>query len=355
MNDPFTQQNPQNRHLEIQVSEELLERAYKKAVSIFSDWDFTQAGVNSYLNIEINRKRRVFDIRRDVAPPIAFALRHFGDSFPMPLIHKLRNKPQMPDTLFELLCLGIFASKHKVIYEPKLVDGKVPDLLVMLDGGMNIYVECKSHRFADAPYFETFMAVSSEVCEAFTNQLIAKAGEQNGLRFELYLKSRPSCGEIEEFKRAIPSLTVDRVRAECLVTTNIAVMAVPRLEPLRADASLRCGRQVIGVEPTRVALEDTYVLAYSWPGLDKKRRKLQRAMLTDARVQLRNIPPNSIGMICIQTVSAREFLPDVHTVIDGDQFSQIPIVWLNPSLVPGTESKIIFRDGARLLVDILLR
>lgn len=355
MNDSFTQQNPLNRQMEIQVSKELLDRAYEKAISIFSDWEFTPAGVNSYLNIEINHINHVLDIRRDVAPPIAFALRHFGDRLPKALIQKLRNKPQMPDTLFELLCLGFFANNHKVIYEPKLADGKVPDLLVVLDGGINIYVECKSHRVVDAPYFGTFMAVSSEVCEVFTNQPIARAGEQNGLRFEIYLKSRPSCGEIEEFKRAISSLTMDRVRAECSVTTNIAVMAVPRVEPFRAEASLRNGRQLIGLEPTRVGMENTYVLAYSWPGLDKKRRKLQRAMLTDARIQLRNIPPDSLGMICIQTVAARRLLPDVHKLIDGDQFSQIPIVWLNPTLVPGTESKIIFRDSARHLVDKLVR
>ncbi len=355
MNVPFTQQDLHKKHIEVQVSEELLDRAYEKAVSIFSDWEFTSAGGNSYLNTEINHIKHVIDITRDVVPPIAFALRHFGDSFPKSLVQKLRNKPQMRDTLFELLCLGFFANNHKVIYEPKLIDGKVPDLLVVLNEGMEIYVECKSHRFADAPYFDTFMAVSSMVCEAFTNQPIIKAVEQTDLRLELYLKSKPGCSEIEEFKNAISTLTIDLVRAECSVTANIAVKAVPRHEPLRSGTSLRSGRQVIGVEPTRVSLKDSYLLTYSWPGLDTKRRRLQRAMLSDARVQLRNIPANSIGMICIQTVSVREFLPDVHELIDRDQFSQIPVVWLNPSLVPGTESKIIFRDGARQVVEKLVR
>ena len=82
---------------------------------------------------------------------------------------------------------------------------------------------------------------------------------------------------------------------------------------------------------------------------------MQRALLKDARVQLRNIPQGSIGMICIQTVSAKRFLPDIYKLIDQDPFRRIPIIWINPSLVPGTESKIVFRDGAVDLVERLLR
>jgi hypothetical protein len=88
--------------------------------------------------------------------------------------------------------------------------------------------------------------------------------------------------------------------------------------------------------------------------LDRQRRKLQRALLKDARLQLRNIPAGSFGMICIQTVSAKRFLVDIHELIDQDQFSRIPIVWVNPSLVPGTTSRIVFRDGAGDLMDKLL-
>lgn len=58
-------------------------------------------------------------------------------------------------------------------------------------------------------------------------------------------------------------------------------------------------------------------------------------------------------MICIQTVSAKMFLADIQELIDQDQFSRIPIVWLNPSLVRGTNSKIVFRDGAGHFVDAL--
>jgi hypothetical protein len=207
----------------------------------------------------------------------------------------------------------------------------------------------------DARYAEAFRAVSSEVCEAFTNQPVTSAGQQEHLRLEVYLKARPSSREIAEFRKAIMSFTVDAVRTEFSVTPNIAVMAVSKAQPLRSGASQWGGRQLVGVEPTRVALEDSYVLAYSWPALDRQRRKLQRALLRDARIQLRDIPAGSLGMICIQTVSAKRFMSDVHELIDKDQFSRIPVIWVNPSLTPGTESKIVFRDGAADLVERLLR
>jgi len=197
------------------------------------------------------------------------------------------------------------------------------------------------------------MAVSSQVCDAFTGQPITKAGEQEHSRLEVYLKARPSSREIEQFKKAIPALTMDCVRTEYSVTANIAVTAVPQAQPLRSGGSLWNGRQIVGTESTRIELRDSHVLAYSWPGLDVQRRKLQRALLRDARIQLRNIPAGSLGMICIQTVSTKRFLPDVHELIDQDHFSQVPIVWLNSSRVWGTESKIVFRDGAGHLVERL--
>ena len=79
----------------------------------------------------------------------------------------------------------------------------------------------------------------------------------------------------------------------------------------------------------------------------------QRKLLGKARLKLREIPAGTVGMICIQTVSASAFLSDIHDLIDQAQFSRIPIVWLNPSLRPGTNSKIVFRDEARELVDRL--
>lgn len=343
-----------NRRFDIHVSQDLLDRAYEKAISIFSDWSLTPPGVHSHLSIERNRCKFVLDIKRDVVPPIAFALRYFGDSFPTALVQKLRNKPQTSDTLFELLCLGFFAERNKVVYEPKLADGKVPDLLIELETGPSVYIECKSHSFLDTQYYEAFITVSSQVCNIFSNQPLTKAGVLEHLRMEVYLNSRPSSREIDLLRTAIPTITLDRVQAECRVTPNISIRAVPQAQPLRGGASLWSGRQIIGVEPSRVALKDSYVLAYSWPGLDRQRRQVQRALMKDARIQLRNIPAGSFGMICIQTVSAQRFLPDIHSLIDGDQFSRIPVVWVNPSLVAGTESRIVFRDGARHIVDSLV-
>jgi hypothetical protein len=65
------------------------------------------------------------------------------------------------------------------------------------------------------------------------------------------------------------------------------------------------------------------------------------------------MPAGAKGMICIQTLSARRFLPELHRLIDQDQFARIPIIWLNPSVQPGAESKFVFKDEARELVETM--
>jgi hypothetical protein len=116
---------------------------------------------------------------------------------------------------------------------------------------------------------------------------------------------------------------------------------------------MHSGLMRVGTERTKASLENTHIVAYSWPGLDKQRRSAQRALLKEARLKLRGIPASSFGMICIETVSAKDFLPDIHELIDQEQFRHIPIVWLNPSVRPGSNSRIVFRDEARQLVDRL--
>jgi hypothetical protein len=115
------------------------------------------------------------------------------------------------------------------------------------------------------------------------------------------------------------------------------------------------GLMNVGTERTEASLANTHIVAYSWPALDKQRRSAQRALLREARLKLRGIPAGSFGMICIETVSARRFLPDIHMLIDQEQFRRIPVVWLNPSVRPGSGSRIVFRDEARQLVDGLFR
>jgi hypothetical protein len=121
--DPLlTQQNLENRHVGIQINEDLMNRAYERVLSIFADSLRTPPGVDSHLSIELNRGKRLLDVKREVVWPIAFALEFFGENFPKRLIQKLRNMPQLPDTLLDLFCLGCFAKNCKVFYEPKLAD-----------------------------------------------------------------------------------------------------------------------------------------------------------------------------------------------------------------------------------------
>lgn len=319
-------------------------------MSLFYDWDLTSAGNNTYLSILSNNLNKFLDVRQQIVPPLAFALKYFGGELPESLVHKLKNKPQTLDTLFELTCLGIFMEHHNVVYEPILADGRKPDLLLKLNGGPPMYVECKSHHFQDAPYWESFFSVSADIHKMITNEPIVAESMNGDLRLEVHLNARPTNDEIEIFRNKLSNLTLKEVRVDMPITPNITITAAPKTQALRYGSSMWNCFQSIGTKPQKLSVNNDYAIVYAWPGLERQRRKLQRAILKDARLQLRGIPAGSLGMICIETVSATPFLPDLHKLIDQDEFSQIPIICLNPTILPGVKTKIVFRNGTEDIV-----
>ena len=50
--------------------------------------------------------------------------------------------------------------------------------------------------------------------------------------------------------------------------------------------------------------QNMHVVAYAWQGLGSQCRRSQRALLSDARRQLRDIPPGTLGLICVQADQA---------------------------------------------------
>jgi len=209
-------------HFDIQLSQALFDRAHERAMSIFSDWEWTPPEERRYLSIRRDDETLILDVVQDVVAPLAFAERYFGDTWPDSLIKKLRNRTQTVDTLFEMICLGEFSLRHKVVYEPKIESGKVPDLRIEPPESPAVYVECKSHHFTESKYCRTFKAVTA-LCQAFAEERILKASWAEGLRTEIYLTGRPSDAEIQSSRRAIAELQMQQLQAGCQVSERIII------------------------------------------------------------------------------------------------------------------------------------
>lgn len=323
-------------------------------MSIFADWEWMPPGGHQYLSFRLGNGSRTFDVIRDVVPSLAFACHHFGTPLPDGVIKKLKNRTQTEDTLFELLCLGMLSTRSKVTYEPSIASRKVPDLLIQPLDGPPVYVECKSHHMIESKYWRAFQTVSSQLCNELGDHPLVRTAWAKSMRTEVYLKGRPSEVEIRSAKQALTFVPLEALQESHEVSQNIAVKAVPRTESGPRSVSMHSGLITVGTEATQIGATNMHVVVYCWPRLDQQRRGVQRALLGEARLKLREIPAGSLGMICIQTVSANAFLPDVHELIDQKQFDRIPIIWINPALGAGANSRVIFRDEARRLVGQLI-
>lgn len=331
-----------------------LDRALVCAVELFRDWEWSPPGGRAYLAVPSRDGHTTLDVQRDVILPLALAGRHFKWSFPAGLEQKLRNHTQTIDTLFELVCLGLFSRRHSVTYEPQLESGKVPDLRVELDGGPQVYVECKSHHMMEAVYWDRFQRVSSRLCEAVYDLPVVKDAYAEGLRTEFHSDGRPSDFDIGTVREKVIAISRSELRAGVEILPNTTIKLVPRRQPPPTDYGMYAGLTTIGADTwTALTLENTAVVAYAWPRLLRECRSSQRKLLGEARRKLRGILQPSFGLICIQTTLTKHFFEDIHALIDGDQFRSIPIIWVNPSVYPGRESRIIFRPEADALVERL--
>jgi hypothetical protein len=117
----------------------------------------------------------------------------------------------------------------------------------------------------------------------------------------------------------------------------------------RSSGSPQC---LARIPTTPVPLNDhlVYCALYPWQSIQTRRLQSQRKLLREARLKLKGMPPDAVGMICMRTHATSHFAKEVHRLIDKPSFARTPIVWLNPNDLP---SRVIFRDDARLLVQKL--
>ena len=356
---PVTGLTEQNRSLvfaEVQkqpyatrFAKEEINQALASAVDIFFDFEQTFAPGFCAVKLRSAGGQRPADFALELIPALVYAHRFFGDSLPEGLNEKLRNQPQTHDTLLELWCLGAFEPHHKVQYEPRLADGKVPDLMLSLPGGQAVYVECKSQNFMDSKHQRLFHKATGRIYQILSRQssaFIEKAWAK-GLRSEVRLSQSPSHADLKELEQTLDEHEPRAGIPPIAFGRSITLSLVLRDQPFDERQPPPSAVILVGTGPSIMHHRNAHAAVYPWPRLDNIRRKSQRRLLGDARRKLRSIPATAYGLICIQTVSSKGFTPDIHLLLRQKEFERIPIVWLNPVGV----GRVIWRDDALLLRD----
>jgi hypothetical protein len=350
---------PQNRALvlaEVQkqpyatrFASEEINQALASAVDIFSDFEQTFVPGFCAVVLRSGGGQRPTNFALELIPGLVYAHRFFGASLPKGLKHKLRNQSQTHDTLLELWCLGAFEPHHKVQYEPALTDGKVPDLMLSLPAGPDVYVESKCQSLMDSTHQRLFLKATGRIHQILSREsspFVEKAWAE-GLRSEVRLSQSPSEVDLRKLQQTLDGHKPSAGMLPIAFGKTITLSIVSRDEPFDERQPPPSAVTLVGPEPSIMHHRNAHAAVYPWPGLDKIRRKSQRRLLADARRKLRSIPATAYGLICIQTVSSKRFIPDIHRLLRQKEFERIPIVWLNPIGL----GRVIWRNDAVLLRD----
>ncbi len=220
----------------ISVDAIALQRAEEVARSVFRDWKWTEGGGHKHISTELKLGQVAMDVNREILPPLALALMFFGGELPNELIAKLRNRTQTRDTLFELWCLGMFGQRCKVEYEPRLSNGKVPDLCV--HAGRKLYVECKSHHFMDSVYWSRFQKAASLIGQQVGGSPLQKKAWGQDLRVEVYPDMSPNSNDLLRLGETVQTEAIDE-----FVTPG---RASPAQRSVRADVKKAISYQFSG-------------------------------------------------------------------------------------------------------------
>jgi hypothetical protein len=330
-------------------TKEEIDQALASALDIFSGVEQAFAPGFSAVLLRSAEGQRPADFAGELIPGLVYAHRFFGDSLPKGLKEKLRNQPQTHDTLLELTCLGAFQPHHKIQYEPALTDGKVPDLMLSLPAGPDVYVESKCQSLMDSKHQRLFLKASRRIHQILSRKssaFVEKAWAE-GLRSEVRLSQSPSEADLKKLEKTLDGHKASAGMLPIAFGKSIALSVVLRDEPFDEREPPPSAVILVGTEPSIMHHRNAHAAVYPWPGLDKIRRQSQRRLLADARRKLRSIPVSAYGLICIQTSSSKRFVPDIHTLLRQKEFERIPMVWLNPIGV----GRVIWRDDALLLRD----
>jgi len=320
-------------------------RAYRLASEVFGPpFEIVDTETDSFLKFKDGEATRSVSFENEVSPSIAFASEYFGD-IPEALIQKLRNQPV--NTLFELKCMASFGKCHTVRYEPKLTSGKVADFAIRLSDTEEVLVECKSQGTVRSEI--RFENCANEVLEIIRSARVRKIVWDNGFRIEVQFSKTPDSRELGTLRSTLSQASFRELTAGIELSGVTRISVVPRSQDFRKESAFLAGVMCVPTTPVPMHKEITESVVYGWPEIENALRRSQKGLLKEARCQLKGMPPQAKGMICIQTIGSRLFVPEVKILIEQPEFRQIPLVWINPF----STGRLVFRDdGAGTLEKV---
>ena len=216
------------------LANEDIDQALASAVEIFSGFEQKFAPGFCHVLLRSGNVQRPTGFAKELIPGLVWAHRFFGDSLPEGLKQKLRNPAQTHNTLLELMVLGAFQPHHKVQYEPKLADGKVPDLMLSLSTGLRVYIECKSQRLMGSKHDRLCHKTTDRIRRILDLQSSAfvRNAWAEGLRSEVRLSQTPSDADLREFEQTLNTHTPSAGLPPITFGRTVTLSVVPRDQAL---------------------------------------------------------------------------------------------------------------------------
>lgn len=281
--------------------------------------------------IKKNKKfTTTIDVLNDALPAIIYAHRHFGKVLPDDVISKFQNITQIEDTFFEFKCMGLFIGRHKVIYEPKLSDGKVPDFQICPEGFPDVYVECKSLNEQDSEYLKKFNKVGKSIIETIGKSNFVNQMWDRGYRVEILPAKYITKEEIDNLNKTLEKVDpLEFIKQERIIK-NILISCIPIQQVSKEGNFLKMGSVMIRTGSTNLSHVNMHIIVHSWKSINIQMRRSLRSLFKDARLKLKNISKGSVGVVFLEMKSGPNVLPDIHGLLKLKEYSCIAMVCMNP-------------------------
>jgi hypothetical protein len=291
-----------------------------------------------YLISEEGKNRYIASYEGELKAPLEFVNSHFSKEIVRKIYGKLKNPPQLNDTIFEIGCMMKLSKSYKIHYEPKTGGGRYADFRFQVVGIGRVYVECKNV----VPARLDGQKGMNEVNQAFEkiwkgSDLVSEALKRK-IRIECAPSKRLNSKQISQLEKVVRNADHSILEKDSWQPiAEVTVYFRGNLAPC-ALSGLRYGIIVEVVDkPINVTLENACRLYYAWPKLGRESVKNLNSALRSARYQLKGMPSRSIGVIWLNTSTNDEKSQMLLNAVGRPEFERIPVII--------TRGKLFYRGG----------
>jgi hypothetical protein len=260
--------------------------------------------------------------------PLDFLHSHFDQTVRAKVIEKLRNPPQLYDTLFELNCMRSVACAFPIFYEPRLKNGKSADFGVYLPSVGPVYFECKNPERFRTEAFSKFGNQNKLLAEQLAGTGIVEATWDNSQRIELVPRKRLNDHDLKKFNSAALEAgpTVFK-RSFWQPISDLDVHFVPRAQGYAVSNGPPAMQVKVRDQPVSLALENADIVFHPWLSLGGAIERTTNNLLAEARRQL-VMPKGGIGVIWLNVRSSETLSTKLNELLANPEYDRILAVFV---------------------------